>query len=378
MHKLPSFSSPAAAIRALKPEIPVYCLYPERIRAAARRFVGAFPGDVLYAVKCNPRPEILQWLWEGGVRHFDTASIAEVRLVKELFPDAHCYFMHPVKARAAIREAFHTWGLRHFVVDHITELHKLAQEVPVSECTVYVRITPLSTTAVYDFSRKFGARRNEAIDLLREIQKMGGSPAVSFHIGSQCLTPDTFRTTLNEVDIILDAAGVTISVLDVGGGFPATYGGVVPPALEEYWQAIHDGLQHLDLAYRPRLLCEPGRALVVDGQHLITQVHLREENLLYINDGVYGSFSEVWTGNLKVPAFLHVGDGRAPAAEYTDYTVYGPTCDSVDVLPITFHLPADMREGDWIEVGTMGAYTNAISSNFNGFMPYMAVEIEAA
>ena len=85
---------------------PLFCLRPATIAAAARRFIRCFPGDVLYAVKCNPEPRVLAALWAGGVRHFDCASIAEVRLVRKLLPAAEVHFMHPVKARPAIREAF--------------------------------------------------------------------------------------------------------------------------------------------------------------------------------------------------------------------------------------------------------------------------------
>jgi ornithine decarboxylase len=97
-------------VAALRPEAPLHCLRPATIAAAGATFLGAFPGTVMYAVKCNPDPTVLRALWRGGIRHFDCASAGEVRLVRSMFPDAEIHFMHPVKARGAIREAFAEHG----------------------------------------------------------------------------------------------------------------------------------------------------------------------------------------------------------------------------------------------------------------------------
>jgi ornithine decarboxylase len=373
MTTLPQYPSVAAVINALKPEVPVACFFGDRIRTNAAAFLNHFPGDTLYAVKCNPHPFVLKTLWQAGIRHFDTASLAEVQLVKGLFPDAHCYFMHPIKARYAIKEAYHTFGLRHFVVDHLSELAKISQTIPMRDLIIYVRMTPPSTTAVYDFSRKFGARQHEAVALLKEVVQLGATPAISFHIGSQCMTPETFTTTLAVVKAIVEEAGIEVPILDIGGGFPAHYD-VPPPTLTAFFEAILEGVASVQKT-KPTLLCEPGRALVVDAMHVIVQVQMRDQNLLYINDGVYGNFSEVWTGKLNVPTTFHAHNNRTTSPTHDDFTIYGPTCDSVDVLPITFSLPEDVAEGDWVEVRMIGAYSNAIASKFNGFYSDAFVEI---
>src|SRR3954467_10526017 len=126
---LPSVDSVVARERPCEP---VLCLRPAAIPAAARAFVHAFPGDVLYAVKCNPEPRVLRAVWAGGVRHFDCASMPEVALVRKVLPEAEVHFMHPVKARHAIHAAFHEDGVNDFSFDNVGELQKIVQEtVPV-------------------------------------------------------------------------------------------------------------------------------------------------------------------------------------------------------------------------------------------------------
>src|ERR1700760_1968190 len=116
-------------VAAERPEEPVHCFRPAVVSATARDFVGGFPGAVLYAVKCNPDPAVLRALWDGGVRHFDCASMPEVRLVRTMFPDVAIHFMHPIKARGAIREAWAQHGVRDFVLDSAAELAKIRDEI---------------------------------------------------------------------------------------------------------------------------------------------------------------------------------------------------------------------------------------------------------
>src|ERR1700726_3040359 len=121
-----------AVVARTRPSDPLLCLRPAVIAGAAQRFVELFPGDVLYAVKCNPEPRVLRALWAGGMRHFDCAPLAEVRLVRKLLPAAEIHFMHPVKSRPAIRDAFHNHNVTDFSFDSADELAKILQEtVPV-------------------------------------------------------------------------------------------------------------------------------------------------------------------------------------------------------------------------------------------------------
>ena len=121
-------------------------------------------------------------------------------------------------------------------------------------------------------------------------------------------------------------------------------------------------------------MCEPGRALVANGCSVVVQVHLRKDNRLYINDGISGSFSEAHTAGFQFPVRMHRLHGET-SKEMQEFTVFGPTCDSLDVLPYSFTLPNDIKEGDWIEVSQLGAYSNACATRFNGFFPETFVEI---
>jgi ornithine decarboxylase len=193
---LPSVDAVVARVR---PTDPLLCLRPAAIAAAAQRFVNCFPGDVLYAVKCNPEPRVLRALWTGGIRHFDCASLGEVGLVRKLLPAAEIHFMHPVKARPAIREAFQRYGVKDFVLDSADELAKILQEtVPVGlvgdppTLGLFVRLALPRGEAVYDLSGKFGAPLEEVVGLLRAARPHAARLGISFHVGSQCLEPDAY------------------------------------------------------------------------------------------------------------------------------------------------------------------------------------------
>ena len=372
------YQNAAAMVAALKPSYPVYCVHAGAVKAAARRFLDTFPGRVLYAVKCNPHPLILKALYDEGIRHFDTASLAEVAQVRELFRDAECYFMHPVKGRSAIKTADEVYAVEHFVVDHMDELYKVLDSAGGEGLAILVRIATPSAGAAYDLSAKFGARPAEAVELLQAIRSEGCQAGIAFHVGSQCLLPRAYRTALAIVGEIIDAAKVDIHYLDVGGGFPSSYLGMDAPPLDEFIEEIEDGVRDLKLRRDCVLMCEPGRALVATGMSLVVQVQLRKGDALFINDGVYGSLSETVTARLRFPA-RRIRLTEADTDEECDFTIYGPTCDNTDQLPAPIRLPADMREGDWIEIGHIGAYSNALASRFNGFYSdtYVQVEDEA-
>ncbi len=368
-----TFEDARSMVAALRPSYPVHCLRPGVLAETARRFLGLFPGRVLYAMKCNPHPRVLKTLYDAGIRHFDTASLPEIAQVRELFRDAAAYFMHPVKARPVIRTAYEVYGVRHYVIDHESELAKVLDETGGEGVTIFVRLATPDTGDAYDLSSKFGAPPALAADLLREVRNEGFQTGAAFHVGSQCLTPRAYRTALDIVGEVVGAAGIDIQFLDVGGGFPAAYIGVEVPPLEAYIDEIVAGVEALGLRRDCVLMCEPGRALVADGCALVVQVLLRKEGRIYISDGIYGSLSEMVVGGVRMPARLIRIDGAA-SSSLREFTVAGPTCDSADVLPFPFSLPEDVREGDWIEIGKMGAYGSALRTHFNGFFPDTFVE----
>jgi ornithine decarboxylase len=370
------FRSTDAMVSVLRPGNPVYCVKPAALRAAAARFLEGFPGRTLYAVKCNPLPVVLQTLYEAGIVHFDGASIPEIAAVRGLGHDASVYYMHPVKTRDAILTAYTVYGVRHFVVDHPDELEKVFYETNgAKDLVILVRFATPGGVARYELSQKFGAQPSVAAQLLQQVERAGCSSGLAFHVGSQCLSPDAYRQGIHLAADIAGRAGVKIDYLDVGGGFPATYVNDVPPPLEDFFAAIRRGIDETEIPEDCILMCEPGRALVASGLSLVVQVQLRKESAIYINDGIYHSLSETVTGGLSHPVRTIRAEGTLAEAK-RNFRVYGPTCDSLDVLPQPYFLPEDIGEGDWIEIGQVGAYSNALVTRFNGFAPDTFVIVE--
>jgi ornithine decarboxylase len=361
-------------VAALQPAEPMYCLRPAVIAAAAARFVDNFPGDTLYAVKCNPEPAALQAVWEGGVRHFDCASIGEVALVREMFPAAHIHFMHPVKSRPAIREAYAVHGVRDFVLDSACELGKILTETGfAADLGLFVRLALPPSGAMYELAGKFGAELDEAVALLRAARPRAVRLGISFHVGSQCLDPLAYRRAMALTGEAIRLAGVAVDVVDVGGGFPVRYPDIDPPPLGAYFAEIEHAFEQLGLP-AARLWAEPGRALVASGASVVVQVQLRRGEKLFVNDGVYGSLSDAGVPGFRFPTRLIRPGGAAGAAE-TAFELFGPTCDSADHMCGPFLLPADMQEGDWVEIGQLGAYGACLRTAFNGFEPGAPVEV---
>jgi ornithine decarboxylase len=368
-------------VAAARPADPLLCLRPAVIAAAARRFVDCFPGEVLYAVKCNPEPRVLRALWTGGVRHFDCASLAEVKLVRRLFPAAEIHFMHPVKSRPAIREAFRRHGVTDFAFDSADELAKILQEtVPVGlvgdlpTLGLFVRLALPKGGAVYDLSGKFGAPFEEVINLLQSARPHAARLGISFHVGSQCLEPVAYARALALAGEAIARSGVAVDILDVGGGFPVSYPDITPPPLGAYISAITAAAANIPETVR--LWAEPGRALVASGGSVVVQVLLRRPDALFVSDGVYGSLNDAGALGFCFPARrIRLGETGEAEAALADFALFGPTCDSVDRMRGPFRLPVDVREGDWIELGQLGAYGACLRTQFNGFGRIDLVEV---
>jgi ornithine decarboxylase len=376
-NKIPNFKTVEDVIDELKPGYPVYCLRPAEIQRQARYFLESFPGRVMYAVKCNPHLTVLQALYDAGIRHFDTASLQEIALVREHLPQADCYFMHPVKARASIKTAQEVYGVDHFVLDHENELEKIIEVTGGGDGkVVLVRIVTPVHDAQYQLSDKFGIAAEDAPALLRKVHDANFQTGVAFHVGSQCRVPQAFVDGINTALDVIEAANVPVHYLDIGGGFPALYEDDRPPDLSVYFDAIQQAFDQSRLRRDCVLMCEPGRGLVASGASLLVQIQLRKDNKLYINDGIYQSLSETLLGKMKLPVRL-INPKREISEEFQNFTILGPTCDNLDILPAPFYLPVDADEGDWIEIGQTGAYTNSAATRFNGFFPEAFVSVDA-
>ena len=364
------FSDARAVVRALAPDEPIILNRPHAAARAARFFVEKFPGKSLYAVKANPSPELLQILWDNGVTHYDVASIAEVRLVRSVLPEAVLCFMHPVKSPGAIREAYTRHGVKTFSLDSTEELEKIVEACRddagdmAQDLRLCVRLRVSSEYSELSLASKFGCDLAEAPPLLREARQYADWLGVCFHVGSQAMTPFAYVQALERVRIAIGEASVVIDMIDVGGGFPSVYPGMEPPPLEDYFRIIHHHFYALPIAYNAELWCEPGRALCAEYSSLIVKVEKRRGEELYINDGAYGALFDAAHVDWKFPVRALEDDLIKPAM---DFAFYGPTCDDADYMQGPFALPEDIQAGDYIEIGMLGAYGAAMKTDFNGF-----------
>lgn len=373
----PRFASSAEMVASLEPTEPVYCVYPDVLRGLAREFLGGFPGRVLYAVKANPEPRVIEPLWSAGVRCFDTASVAEMRTVHGVAADAVCYFMAPVKFPGAMREAFASHRVRDCVVDHPDELLRVTREAPARELTIFVRMAAHAPAALYHLSEKFGATEERAARLLEAVARSGARPALAFNVGSLVCHPDAYVGAIERAAAVLESSGVEIEWLDVGGGFPRRYPEPVAEPLADFFAAIAAARSALPSTVG--LLAEPGRALVADGVTLVTRVLHRDGDRLYLNDGVWGSLIEPWQaqGRFRFPTRVLRG-GALLDEPRSEFAVFGPTCDSLDRLPGPLPLPRSIATGDWVEFGVIGAYSLSNRTSFNGLYPDRFVRIDAS
>jgi ornithine decarboxylase len=372
-----TFASVADLLRATRPAEPVYCVYPHVVEAAAREFVAGFPGRVLYAVKANDFPQILRPLIKGGIANFDCASLPEVANVKGVYPAAQCYFMTPVRLRGAAREAQSRFGVRHFMVDHLSALAPLADEIDIAKSVVFARMAVSHEAAMQNLSLRFGAPRNEIADLLTAIADAGAEPALAFNVGSAVTSPEAYRYAISVAREVLQALPFRLRLVDIGGGFAKTYPDFSVPPLDEYFAAIKRETATLPLAEGGEILGEPGRALAAPGMSAVVEVVLRKERRLFLNDGMYGIFWELRFNGHKRYSVRCFRDGVALNGETASFRLYGPTCDSTDELPGDVQLPSDIRPGDHLEFGPIGAYSLSGRTNFNGFYSDNIVEISS-
>jgi ornithine decarboxylase len=372
------FPDAPAVVRALAPDEPVILNRPHAAARAARFFATKFPGKSLYAVKANPSADLVQILWDSGITHFDVASIAEVRMVRRALPQATLCFMHPVKTASAIREAYFEHGVRTFSLDTHEELEKILLATTdeegnsATDLRLCVRLRVSSDYSELSLASKFGIDLADAAPLLQATRQVADWLGLCFHVGSQAMTPFAYVQALERVRAAIADAGVVIDMIDVGGGFPSVYPGMEPPPLEDYFAIIHRHFEALPIAYNAELWCEPGRALSAEYNSLIVKVEKRRGDELYINDGAYGALYDAAHVEWRFPV-RHIArdgsndNGGLDAEELEAFSFYGPTCDDADFMEGPFMLPANIKAGDWIEVGMLGAYGAAMRTGFNGF-----------
>lgn len=352
---------------ALRPATPVTLVRPHAAARAARFFTEKFPGLAMYAVKANPSPDLIQVLWDNGISHYDVASINEVRLVRGLLPEATLCFMHPVKSPEAIAEAYFDHGVRTFSLDTHDELEKIVEATKgATDLTLCVRMRVSSAHSKLSLASKFGVGVDEAPDLLLATRQVADALGVCFHVGSQAMSPQAYAEAMGLVRAAIVQAGVTVDVIDVGGGFPSIYPGMDPAPMQAYFEVIHRAFEALPISYSAELWCEPGRALCAEYASVLVRVEKRKGDVLYINDGAYGSLFDAAHVDWRFPvALVRTESSKAKTMEFS---FYGPTCDDMDYMRGPFDLPADVQAGDYLEIGMLGAYGAAMRTAFNGFV----------
>jgi ornithine decarboxylase len=365
-------------IRQIRPEFPVHILRPHRLAETARRFVQGFPGDVLYAVKCNAHPLVLTTLREQGIRHFDVASRMEIARVKETVADGVMYYHHPAKSPSQVAFA-RDLGVLHYAVDCEAELTKVAAIVGPGFVPMVRLAIPKGLGAVYDLSTKFGAAPDIFAATLKRAADMGFKPGVTFHVGSQCLDPEAFRHGIRLACETIAGTGVPVSFMDIGGGFPAYYRTTDAPPLATFFAVIDETRQKWAAPLGIRLACEPGRGLMAEGGSLLTRVNLVKPGAVYLNDGIFGGLTEVYWGknDLSLPYRVVDGSGNTRQGLLTAMTAYGPTCDGNDKLPYALDLPDDVAEGDYVEFNLIGAYGREMAARYNGMVSDEVAVVQA-
>jgi ornithine decarboxylase len=358
-----------------RPETPCLVVDLDVVADNFRRLREALPpARIYYAVKANPAPEIIALLNRLGAS-FDTASVYEIEhcLKGGARPDA-LSFGSTIKKQAHIARAY-ALGVRLFAFDSEAELEKLAAAAPGAR--VYCRFLMSGAGADWPLSEKFGCEPALAVRLLERARDKGLVPhGVSFHVGSQ-------QRDLRQWDIALEiaagvfrdlaATGIELKMVNLGGGFPARYRSQVP-AVDEYGEAIVQGVTRHFGNHPPILIAEPGRYLPGDAGVIQAEVVLIAKKRIgdarrwiYLDIGKFGGLAEVMGEAIQYRIRTPYNGGPTGPV-----VLAGPTCDEVDVLydKAGYELPLDLKVGDKVEILSAGAYTTTYCSvGFNGFPP---------
>jgi ornithine decarboxylase len=367
-----------AASGTAGPATPYVLLDLDQARESFRALTGALPGvAVHYAVKANPHPRLLACLLAAGCR-FEAASWAEVRAVMRAGgAPADVLFTHPVKPVTDIARAWRA-GVWRFAADSDTELRKIASYAP--GAAILLRLDARADGAVGD-QGKFGVPAAAAAGLARLARELGLIPyGLAFHVGSQTLDPAAWDEPIGHCARVmteLAAGGITLVMLDVGGGFPVRYD-TDPPPLADYAAAIARAAARLP--YPVQLACEPGRAIAAPAGTMTASVigtAWRHGRLrVSLDTGAFHGLIEALESGreLRFPVTV-------PGAEHrmlVPCALTGPSCDSQDTILDDVWLPLP-QPGDRVLIGNAGAYTTCYSgrSTFNGY-PAPSVRVAAA
>jgi len=287
-----------------------------------------------------------------------------------MFFHAHC------KKQGKYQRGIFKYGVKAYSLDSKDELIKIIESTDhAKDLELFVRVSVSNEHAEIDLSKKFGAMPSEATGLFRLTKQYAKKTGLSFHVGSQCMHPISYSKGIIEIGNIIKRTKIIPDFINVGGGFPTIYPDLVPQSIQKYFEEIKKALENLKLEKLPKIICEPGRAIVAESGSTIVRVNLRKKQKLYINDGTYGTLFDAGFPNIVYPSKL-IKNGRIISKKLTAFDFYGPTCDSMDYMKGPFILPNNIKENDYIELGQLGAYGLTFRTDFNGLYSNNIFEVE--
>lgn len=318
---------------------------------------------VFYAIKANPHPEILKTMIKLG-SSFDVASDGEIRTLHDMGVEGErLIYANPVKTTGGL-QACRECGVSKMTFDSASEIEKIRAICP--DATVLLRLRIDNSSAHVDLNKKFGAARENALDLMLKAKEAGLDMAgIAFHVGSQTVSADPYLHGLDIARELFEeaaAAGLKLRILDIGGGFPIPEPKVrfnLPEMLKQINARLDEDFPGIDV------WAEPGRYICGTAVNLITSVIGINERggqpWYFLDEGLYGTFSGVifdqW--DFKLISFKE-GEERVAA------TFAGPSCDSLDIM-FRGKMTVPLEVGDLLLVPSCGAYTSASATTFNGF-----------
>jgi ornithine decarboxylase len=379
--ELPNFADAGAVAATQMPDEALFCFSEKALHTRAKIFLDHFPGTVSYAVKCNSSREVLQSLSRLGLKHWDVASVHEMRAVHSVSKSAAFHYHNPVKSRQEIADAYRNYGCRRFAVDCREEVQKIFEVVgadPSVELAARFVLPRDRASSAHDFSTKFGAPEHIAVELLQQVVALGYKPVLTFHPGSQSKEPHVYVRHIEAAARIAKQADITVSKLNVGGGFPSNYEYSTAPEPDVFFRAIEQAVVRSFGAASPALECEPGRGMVATCMSLLVRIKLvcSDGDDIFINDGVYGGLMEFMQVPDLQPPVRVLRDGKVLEGTAKAWKVFGPTCDPLDVMPRKLDLHEGIREGDYLEFGNLGAYGLATATRFNGYGQHEIVTVD--
>lgn len=367
---------------AKKHGTPLFVIDHDALRKAYREFRRYLPRvQVYYAVKANPDPQIVKTLFEAGAS-FDVASMPEFMIVYENIKRLPAkqrqqwiwdkiIYANPTKPTDTLEELNQYKPLVTF--DNLEEIHKIKRHAPTAGLALRLKVP--NTGAMVELSSKFGASPGEAVDLILAADRMGLTvEGISFHVGSQTTNFENYvqalALTANVFKEAQDRGYTKMNLLDIGGGFPAPYDSSVRP-FRELAKVINTEIERL-FPKNIQVLAEPGRFLAATAGISVASVigkAVRDgKTCYYINDGVYHTYSGVIFDHCKYPVKAFK---KGPTQICS---VFGPTCDALDVVSMAENLP-NLERGDLVYSTNIGAYSHASATYFNGFPPAKVVHV---